>query len=260
MLVVALTAALIGGCQRDDNHPQAETSAGSAADTRHGGAAGVDPPDVPPAGPPAGPPPAASSPADSPGDSPSDDPGDVARSGLPAFLDAAWPQRADFGFRETDRREQATLGVPWPVLELNAATCATWRAGRPLDEALVSAGEWIYPVGVDDEPRTLLGVRRIGDTWRPVYLGNPQLAASLAAIRRAWADTPDAEPLLVSCTSPRAFFLTVRGQAPESLTPITIAPVFGDEVLSPPSDWLELTPATVTVEQLEAFWAAQDTR
>lgn len=186
---------------------------------------------------------------------PRSDPRVDAEAALPAFLDAAWKLRSDYGFADDDPRSAVTLGQPFEVFSLDQELAARVEAGATLVQALQPAGEWIFPVQVHGQTRTLFGLRPSGDHWRGVYLGNPVLASALEQICAAHADR---SPLLLSSLEPRAFFFTVPQSAPQNLTPITDLTLVGGAALSAPGDWRQLQPASEVLAHLETQWNASD--
>lgn len=249
---VALVLLLAAGCRREETAtvqqvpPAAGPAAPSPADEPGPGAA---------SGPasPAPEDPAPQDPAD-PGPPLDVGPASIAAARLaaeadfPKFIDAAWPQRAPYGFLADDARESVALAEPFCVFGLDAEAVARLHAGETVASAVRPAGEWIFPVAAAGAWRTLFGVRPAADGWRGVYLGNPQLAAALAGLRQAWGD----DVLLLSSTDPRGFFFSVPGRGPTNLTPLTGVKVVDGGFLEAPADWRELQDLAAILPLLQA--------
>jgi len=182
---------------------------------------------------------------------------DAAHEDFPNFLRAALQRPADYGFMPGDDDSNVRLASPLFIYNLAAdSTNSVAADGSNLLSVIEPAGEWIFPVSVgNDDYRTLFGVRLHGQVWKAAYLGNSYLAKQIQGLRAAWRKDGIDRFKLVSCVNPRAFFFIVEDAPLPNLTPLTPL-VFGpNQKLMPPSDWQEITPASISVGFLKALWS-----
>ncbi len=91
---------------------------------------------------------------------------------FPRFLTAAWSRKADYGFKADDEQKDASLAKPILVYGIDEEIVGKMPGEEGLTAAVEPVGEWIYPVQVKQEYRTLFGVRlRSNNEWRGTYLG-----------------------------------------------------------------------------------------
>ena len=105
----------------------------------------------------------------------------AARNGLPGYL-RALPEDAllDYGFTSPQELPHAQLGQPYRVHILTADGLQKAAAQHIVEPFLMSTDTWVFPVLVDQQPRTLLWVDRMPEGYRAVQLGNTILAQLLA--------------------------------------------------------------------------------
>lgn len=181
---------------------------------------------------------------------------DAAQRDFPKFLTAALLKKADYGFKPDDTQANVSLGEPIFVYALPPEIIADLTVdGANLVSLIEPAGEWIFPVQVSNEYRTLFGVRLRGNgkEWKGSYLGNSDLAGKLQGIRLAWSAGDVDRFKLVSCVSPRAFFFISLDVPYANLTPVTMISLDSGEKMEPPSQWKEVRPAQIALEILKAY-------
>jgi hypothetical protein len=172
------------------------------------------------------------------------------------FLNGAWPQKMDYGFKAEDEQNDVSLAEPILVYSIDEEIVGKLNREKDLAASVKPIGELIYPVQVKQEYRTLFGVRLRDGEWRGTYMGNPYLAASLQGIRKAWASKGGDGFKLVSCIQPRSFFFIALNAGKPNLTPVTRVAVGSGKYLVPPADWKVITPAETALESLRRFWKA----
>jgi hypothetical protein len=181
----------------------------------------------------------------------------AANRDFPKFLAGAWTQKMKYGFKAADEQNDVSLANPIFVYGIDEEIVGKLNKEEDLAAAVEPVGEWIYPVQVKREYRTLFGVRlRSNNEWRGTYLGNPYLAASLQGIRKIWSSKNGDEFKLVSCIQPRAFFFIALHTDKPNLTPVTRISLGKGQYLAPPADWHSITPAGAVLESLKRFWKA----
>lgn len=173
---------------------------------------------------------------------------------FPSFLAGAWSRKADYGFKAEDKQKDVSLGEPIVVYGIDEEIVGQLHREKDLVTAVKPVGEWIFPVQVKQEYRTLFGVRLRESGWKGDYLGNPYLAASFQGIRKVWASKDGDGFKLVSCVHPRSFFFIALHADKANLTPVTRVSLGSGEYLIPPPDWNSITPAGVALESLRLFW------
>ncbi len=172
------------------------------------------------------------------------------------FLTGAWSRKTNYGFRAGDEQKDVSLAEPIFVYGIDEEIAGGLTREEELVAAVEPVGEWIYPVQVEQEYRTLFGVRLRNNEWRGTYLGNPYLAESLQGIREAWASEDGDEFKLVSCVWPRSFFFISLCSDKPNLTPVTRVELGEGRYLIPPAEWDSITPAGPVLESLRRFWRA----
>jgi len=182
----------------------------------------------------------------------------AAKRDFPRFLQAAWSRKTDYGFKAADEQNDVSLAAPIFVYGIDEEIVGKLKKEKDLASAVEPVGEWIYPVQVNNEYRTLFGLRlKNNSEWRGVYLGNPYLAASLQGIRKAWSSKHGDDFKLVSCVQPRSFFFIALHAGKPNLTPVTRVSLGGSLHLAPPADWNSITSAGAVLESLKSFWKSQ---
>lgn len=181
----------------------------------------------------------------------------AAKKEFPKFLSAAWSSKEEYGFRHEDKKESVSLAKPIRVYGIDEESAARTGPEHSALDVLDFVGEWIFPVQVDDQYRTLFGVRWRDGEWRGTYLGNPYLAKNLESIRRIWSFAGEDGFRLVSCVQPRSFFYTVDRAAFPNLTPMTPIALGGPNALSPPRDWRNVIASRDTIDALLQLWRQQ---
>ncbi|MFZ0034544.1 MAG: hypothetical protein WAK60_06105 [Sedimentisphaerales bacterium] len=178
----------------------------------------------------------------------------AAKRDFPRFLKAAWSRKADYGFKADDEQNDVSLAEPILVYGIDEDIVGKISGEGGLAAAVEPVGEWIYPVQVKKEYRTLFGVRLRKSGWGGTYLGNPYLAASLQGIRKTWASKDGDGFKLVSCIQPRSFFFIALHADKPNLTPVTGVSLGEGQHFAPPTDWKAITAAGPVLESLKHFW------
>ena len=146
----------------------------------------------------------------------------AAQAGLPEYV-AALPtaQLADYGFRNREEAQRATLGRPYRLHSLSAVASAPTLAA-----ALLPTDMWLYSVLVDGQPRTTLLVDRLADGYRAVQLGNTILPTLLQAweARLAQQKLEAASVRFVRIPQLYTDFLLVSAAAQEFIAPLYVQP------------------------------------
>lgn len=182
----------------------------------------------------------------------------AAQRDFPKFLDAAFEQKSGYGFLPDDTQESASLAEPVFIYDLNAEKARALTGDYSNLAAIFEpAGEWIFPVQVAGEYRTLFGVRFFGSAWKGAYLGNPYLAKSIQGIRSAWSDKGIDRFKLISCVNPRAFFFNIPSEQEANLTPVTVIALASGERVLPPEQWCDLRPASKVMHIVQSYWQCQ---
>jgi hypothetical protein len=180
----------------------------------------------------------------------------AAERDFPKFLAGAWSRKTNYGFRAEDEQKDVSLAEPIFVYGIDEEIAGKLSREEELVGAVEPVGEWIYPVQVEREYRTLFGVRLRNNEWRGTYLGNPYLAESLQGIREAWTSEKGDEFKLVSCVWPRSFFFISLCSDRPNLTPVTRVELGEGQYLIPPAEWDSVSPAGPVLESLRRFWRA----
>jgi hypothetical protein len=104
----------------------------------------------------------------------------AAESGLAEFL-RALPQDAlpHYGFGGAQELQRARLRQPYRVHILNPDGLRKAAAQQSVEPYLTATDLWVFPVLVDEQPKTLLWVDLMPDGFRAVQLGNTVLAKRL---------------------------------------------------------------------------------
>jgi hypothetical protein len=184
----------------------------------------------------------------------------AAHRDFPAFLSAALQDNLGrgYGFAPGDTSTTVALGAPLRVYGLDSSLRETNWEGKSIATLVTPVGEWMFPVLVGREYRTIFGVRLIEGHWRGAYLGNPSLARQVRELRIAWGGRKRDRFLLVSCPSPRGFLFALPDERPDNLTPLTVLTLHKNRALVPPINLRELAPASDTLRRLAEYWRSPE--
>jgi len=177
----------------------------------------------------------------------------AAKVDFPGFLEAAWPQKTDFGFHKDDTMESVALVTPICVYGIDEEVSKLVRDGKSLATVVQPVGEWIFPVMAGKAYRTIFGVRLVGGKWKGVYFGNPYLAKSFGGLRKVWGNGFR----LLSSTDPRGFFFIVPENKKPNLTPMTRVVLNNGKILVPELDWHSLQKAQDVLDALDSYWSSK---
>jgi len=155
----------------------------------------------------------------------------AAQRGLFEFL-ASLPRAAlaDFGFNEASELNLARLGKAYQVHVLTPDGLQSAVARRAVGPFLQPTQQWIFPVLVGDQPRTLLWVDRMPEGYRAVQLGNAVLAKSLGQWEAQLPRLLDQQGIvgqrcqLVQMPQLLSDLLVVRTTSGEYIAPLHVAP------------------------------------
>jgi hypothetical protein len=116
-------------------------------------------------------------------DAPPDEVKRAAEKGLPDFLGAIPKEYLDeYGFRNVDELEKATLGEPYRVYTVIPQSLEAYDKKTKLSSLLYDIDLWYFPVVVEGEARTILQVGLSEQQWKAKDLGGTSLAQALQSL------------------------------------------------------------------------------
>lgn len=184
---------------------------------------------------------------------------EAAERDFPRFRDAALMSGEEYGFHPEDSRETVSLAEPVFVYHLDADAAKDLEDDfSNFSQILQPAGEWMFPVQVNGQYRTIFALRPRGDGWRGVYLGNSQLALLLQELRSVWPGTGEDRFMLISCVDPRGFFFVALDAPEPNLTPLTRMQATSGRKLDLPENLDEVFPIETTMQFLRDLWAESE--
>lgn len=183
---------------------------------------------------------------------------EAARKSLPGFLKPAFENKANLGFKPEDQIASVTLGAALRPWRFDSEVVEGMKPGQDLYDAVQPIEEWLFPVMVGREYRTLLFVRQAGGEWRGAFLGNFFLAGRFHDLREAWSGEKGAPFRVVSSISPRGYFFTVKGQPHSNLTPLTRIVLQREETLARGSSLRDLYKLEDILPALRGFWREEE--
>lgn len=114
----------------------------------------------------------------------------AAQEGLHIFLRAIpGPELTDFGFSSQTEIERASLGSPFRAYTIPYETLAAYTGEQKTLQMIVPMNTVIFPVLVDEQPRTSLTVNLIEGSWKAISLGGGRLAKQAANLKSLYPTT-----------------------------------------------------------------------
>ncbi len=179
---------------------------------------------------------------------------EVARQGLPNWLQHVGAEYRRFGFKDARELELATLGTPYEVYALSPQAVQAYKPGDRVAELVTPLHTWEVPVLVHGEARGILTVAYHDGRWQTVQYGGgidsysrnvvalqKRLAGSTAVVKLLAAHPIHSNFALIEeggreslvFLNPSGFFATLDEKAltpypPEELMP-EIAKVFAQQ-------------------------------
>jgi hypothetical protein len=99
-------------------------------------------------------------------------PEEVARAGLPTWLESIRADYQNYGFSSEEELQAVELGEPLQVHILTAEALESYQPGSTIEDlADKSLLRWTFPLTVGDESRGLLTVAFLEGRWQIVELG-----------------------------------------------------------------------------------------
>lgn len=177
----------------------------------------------------------------------------AAQTDFPKFIQAAFKNKLDYGFKEDDSIDSISLAEPVCVWNLNKEYLQNITNIESIDQGLEPANECLFPVVINGEYRTLFAVRKKKSGWKGSYLGNPLLAKNLQDLRFFWSKDNKDLFKLVSCVFPRSFWYVLVNETTPNLTPLTEVSLNGRTILAV-KDVSSWSPSEEIMMDLKKFW------
>jgi len=111
---------------------------------------------------------------------------EAAQKGLPIFLNTIPKEDLlQYHFFSKEEFAVAALGEPFQVYTIPPEKILTYDGKSSILDMISASSQWLFPVIVRNESRTILAVDFIGGKWRAVEIGGG-LAKPWAAVLKSW--------------------------------------------------------------------------
>jgi hypothetical protein len=142
---------------------------------------------------------------------------------LPVIQRKTPAHRLELGIKPEDDLNHLTLGEPFEPHFLTADSIAKFAAGDKIEDLLVPAGQYYFPVVSNGHAVCLIAVAKMADgSWVPATMGMPELAHAWSMVTDAWPAKKGFTPLLIIVPSRLQFFFTVPQASYPNLTELRI--------------------------------------
>jgi hypothetical protein len=131
-----------------------------------------------------------------------------------------------------------------------------YEAGTPIGEIVSATDQWLFPVIVDGQVRTLLTVAKVGDAWQAVSVGASGLGQQWSATLEQYSPAAGYTHALVRIFQAKADFVLLGGAGGDNLLPLEAGRIaLGDAGEAEPTDPDEVIPELQGAVQrnIEAF-------
>ena len=166
----------------------------------------------------------------------------AAEEGLPTMLQAIPDEAAkQLNFSSSEELSLASLGTPFQVFTIHPDEILNYSAGTSIEAIISETDQWLFPVTVNGEVRTLLTVAQVGGQWQAGSIGSAGLAQEWTdAVAKYDASTGYTQKL-VRIYQATADFVLLGGVGGDNLLPLKAGRVaLGVKENAEPSDPAEI--------------------
>lgn len=132
------------------------------------------------------------------------------------------------GFHDPNEVRSATLGQPLQVFKVGLDSLRDYRTSEDPKKLLHSGDEVIYPVLLQDAARSSITLAKVGNEWKAIAFGEPQLVKLIHGAKEKAAAKAGAEPLfIVQVPALNTVFVGYQRGGTLMLTPVVDDSRFG---------------------------------
>jgi len=129
-------------------------------------------------------------------------------------------QNDGIGFEKNDPIGQAYLGEGFQLHGIKLDSISNYQENTPVDSILSQINEWLFPVMIGEESKSVLIVDKMKDECRAGGIGGTEWAAELGKINKQWPRAQGYTPLLIKIYQAGTYLFTVPQKGSSNLTTI----------------------------------------